>query len=583
LQHTRRSGFANTSISRKADPLREKLSSLISLIFAPYLTVGGTVLKNKLLTYAPFVLGTLVIIYLQMMLLTAQQIKPFPESYGRETKLDIDATDAIAPQTVGPHEFGYLSGESLTYVSLDDSGKSSIVQRPLPSSDLTGGRPYRFFGDQIFWVGSDQRLYTSHWQEGKWTAKLKLNDMETNAFDVLTRKEGYFIVWSDPGSVYAGKVDLGKQTAWTSYPFAKVTKLQAASDERGNLSAAVVSVQGDTSDFYILRFSEVLQLEQQALVKHLTLPGFNKFDDMAYGLTKSTAYVFYTVSSTKSGKSFLTKLSMPVGNLSSISEERVNVLSMLGNESDTNLHPYLIPGSNDQLLAVITAFYEKDRRFAHQEPYILTYKAGVKTGEQRLSGYRGFAEHPMLFINEKGNGQAVWLNRKDAGKFEVLYTTDQPGYAQRMNVFTQEDQAASLKNLPLFWGIGLLTVLISVKWLALPFLYLLIMISIRENELVSHTNRHMAILIGMYALVKVLTIGDYKKPIALEMMPEFMQQGYFAYLILVLVLLLSYGWMVVWRRRLDERSPLKEFTYLSVIDIYFTTLWYSYFLSPAHL
>jgi hypothetical protein len=93
----------------------------------------------------------------------------------------------------------------------------------------------------------------------------------------------------------------------------------------------------------------------------------------------------------------------------------------------------------------------------------------------------------------------------------------------------------------------------------------------------------MAILIGMYALVKVLTIGDYKKPIALEMMPEFMRQGYFAYLILVLVLLLRYGWMVVWRRRLDERSPLKEFAYLAVVDIYFTTLWYSYFLSPAHL
>ncbi|WP_139305791.1 hypothetical protein [Paenibacillus sp. GP183] len=84
-------------------------------------------------------------------------------------------------------------------------------------------------------------------------------------------------------------------------------------------------------------------------------------------------------------------------------------------------------------------------------------------------------------------------------------------------------------------------------------------------------------------MVKVLTIGDYKKPIALEMMPDFMQQGYFAYLILVLVLLLSYGWMVVWRRRLDERSPLKEFTYQAVVDIYFTTLWYSYFLSPAHL
>jgi hypothetical protein len=540
-------------------------------------------LKNKLLTYAPFVMGTLVIIYLQMMLLTTQQIKPFPEGYGRETKLNTDATDAKAAQTVGPHEFGYLSGESLTYVSMDDSGKSSIVQRPLPSLDLTGGRPYRLISDRIFWVGSDQRLYTSQWQEGKWTAKLMLNDKETQAFDVLIRKEVFFVVWSDPNTVYVGNFVPEKQTAWTSYPFSKVTKLQAASDEQGNLSTALAVEQADTTDFYILRFNSVLQLEQQAQVKHLTLPGFNRFDDMAYGLTKSTAYVFYSVSSIKSGKSFLTKLSMPIGNMSTVSEERVNVLSMLGNESDTVLHPYVIPGLNDQLMAVITSFYEKDRRFAHQEPYILTFKEGVKTGEQRLSGFLGFAEHPMLFFNEKGNGQAVWLNRKDAGKFEVLYATDQAGYVQRKNVFTQEDQVVSLKNLPLFWGIGLLTILISFKWLALPFLYLLIMISVRERELVSHANRHMAILIGMYALVKVLTIGDYKKPIALEMMPDFMQQGYFAYLILAAVLLVSYGWTLVWQRRLDERSPLKEFAYLAAVDIYFTTLWYSYFLSPAHL
>jgi hypothetical protein len=58
-------------------------------------------LKSELLTYSPFVLGTLVIIYLQMMLLSTQQIKPFPDGYGRETKLNTDATDAVAAQTVG--------------------------------------------------------------------------------------------------------------------------------------------------------------------------------------------------------------------------------------------------------------------------------------------------------------------------------------------------------------------------------------------------------------------------------------------------------------------------------------------------
>jgi hypothetical protein len=543
----------------------------------------ATFLKNKLLAYAPFILGAVVIICLQMMLLTIQQIKPFPEALGRETKLTTLASSSDAAQPVGPNEFVYLSGDSLAYVSLDEAGNSTIAQRPLPSPDLRGSYPYRLFRDRAFWVGSDQRIYTSEWRQDQWTPKRLLNDKETKALDVSSNKEGYFLIWSDLAAVYAGNLAKEEQVAWSSYPFSNVTKLQAAVNEQGNLSAAVVSEQVASSDFYVLRLNSALQIEQQARVKNLVLPDFNRLDDIAIGQSKSTTYLFYTVSSIKSGKSFLNKLSMPTGTLAAVSEEQVKVLSMQGRDSDTVLHPYILPGQNDELQAVITSFYEKDRRFAHQEPYLLTFKEGIKVKEQRLSGFRGFAEHPMLFVNDKGNKQAVWLNRKDESSFEVLYATDQPSYVKRKNVATREDQVESLKNLPLFWGIGLLTILISLKWIALPFLYLLIMISVRERHLISHASQHMGILIGMYALVKILTISDFKKPIALELMPDYMQQGYFAYLLLAVVLFISWGWTQIWRRRLDERNPLKEFAYMAMLDIFLTTLWYSYFLSPAHL
>ena len=203
------------------------------------------------------------------------------------------------------------------------------------------------------------------------------------------------------------------------------------------------------------------------------------------------------------------------------------------------------------------------------------------TAVQVASKFRGFTEYPALAYTDQGAEVLFWLNHLNEREYEVLYTTNQPGYKEWVNRITASDYVWGLESLPLFWGIGVLALLIGVKWIVLPALYLLGVLLLREALYYKHERLHFWLAVSMYLLVKVLLIGDVKKPVVLEVMPAFMQHSYVFYLTTAIVFLFSYGWTLLRNRRVDDGNPGTAFAYLVGIDIFTTILWYSYFLSPV--
>ncbi|TCS74655.1 hypothetical protein [Effusibacillus lacus] len=533
----------------------------------------------KLTKYLPFILIALFCITVQTFMLTRQQFLPFPEPFGRESKLP-PASVKQSVQPVDSNQFAYKSGAAITYVTLDEHGNSQVFNRPLPDQDMLYPR---WAKERAYWIGSDNHLYGSPWSQDKWGPRQMIVKQQVTAFDVVDRKSQFpLLVWSNNDSVEVGQLMEQGAESIASLPIAGVTNLKAIPDRQGKLSIGVWAKGSDSYEIWYAQADPASgKMERILKAKTVRLSDYSKFHDFDAGLDSTSFYLFYAIESTKTSKVTLTYVSIPLHTFSPVSEGKVSV-SLADGKTTTDVYgAYVFPQQSDRLQLALVSSFVKDR-FDHLEPYLITFENGTPVSQALVSGMRGIPMEPVYAKNDLGHTQVLWLSL-NGRSYDVFYTTDSPNYRERMNVLSKEDYIWSLKALPLLIGISLVAVLITFKWFPLSYAYLLAVLFFREHHFMAKARVHFWIATGLYLIMKILFIGDFYKPHAVKLMPAYMTQWYSPYILTGMIFLISYLSTRLWRKRLEDRHPLMEFSYFVLVDVFATTLWYSYFLSTVIL
>ncbi|MDR6549924.1 hypothetical protein [Paenibacillus qinlingensis] len=536
----------------------------------------------KLFTYVPFLAAIIVIGLIQTFMLANENVKPYPEPFGRATELTQTTTIGEPVQMVGDSSFAYLAGKTLEWVTIDDKGQSSSETRGLPAEGPF--RSYRQLDkDHVVWIGNGNKLYASEWKNGSWSPMSIINDNEITAVQTVKSAQGDSILLAyNDTTLYVSAFHPNEKLSWSQLDIPNIRHIQGHRDPSGSLSLVyAVSKEGNESFHYVqlasLTWKPLVQLKLKD-VDYAT----SSLDDIALAVDGSTMMTVYTTSSRKSGKSTLHLLTFPSNQPDKVIDDVINLPVSTKSDSDTILHPSFTQSSSGEVTLVVSSVYEKNRRQTSQEVYKVSFKDGKLRDSARISQFSGFASYPSL-ATRADRSLAVWLDAVNAESYRVYYATDQLPYLARMNHIGKEDLQEAAGNLPLFWGIGVLTALISLKWILLPGLYLVIISVFWQYHYDEHAKRHFGISLAMYLMVKALFIGDYRKSMALQVMPDFLQSVWAYLLLLAFFAVISYGVTRLWRRGLSERNVGLEMFYFVVLDVFMTNLWYSFFLSPASL
>lgn len=537
----------------------------------------------KLFTYVPFLAAILVIGLIQTCMLANENVKPYPEPFGRATELTQLATYGEPVQMIGESSFTYLAGKTLEYVTIDKEGRNSNETRPLP--DAGAFHSFRVIdSDHIIWIGDGNKLFSSEWKSGVWSAKNVLIENDITKFQtVMSSKEESVLLAYNESTLYVGTFHPNEKLSWSKLDIANMKHIQGVMDTSGDSLSLVYAVNkdGNESFHYVKLASDSWKPLVQNKLKDLD-NATSSLDDMALGVDGSLFMTVYTTSSRKSGKSTLHMITFPSNQPDKVQDEILNIPVSKGIDSDTILHPTFAHSSTGGLKLVVSSVYEKNRRQTSQEVYKVGFKDGKIMDTTRISQFGGFATYPN-FVSNNGSSISIWLDAVNAETFRVYYATDQLPYQERMNSIRAEDLQHAAGNLPLFWGIGILTSLISLKWILLPGLYLVVISVFWQYHYDEHAKRHFGISLAMYLAVKALFIGDYRKTIALQVMPDFLQSVWASLLVLLLFAVISYLATRLWRKGLSERNVGLEIFYFVVLDVFMTNMWYSFFMSPATL
>ncbi|MGO4500929.1 hypothetical protein AB4114_34280 [Paenibacillus sp. 2RAB27] len=537
----------------------------------------------KLLTYVPFLAVIVIIGIIQSFMLANENVKPYPEPFGRATELPQLATYGEPVQMLDDGSFTYLAGKTIEIVTIDEEGRNRSESRLLP--DVGSIRGYKMIDkDHVIWIGDGNKLYASEWKSGSWSSKNTLLENEIESVQTVVGPKGNSVMLAyNDSTLYVSEFHPNAKLTWTKLDIANVKQIHGVKDTSGGSLSLVYAVNKDGSEsFHYVKLEETsLKPLVQMKLKDVDY-ATSSLDDMALGLDGSTFITAYTTSSRKSGKSTLHMLTFPANQPDKIYDEVLNLPVTKGNDSDTILHPTFTQSSTGEKTLVASSVYEKNRRQTSQEVYTISFQDGKMLNATRISQFGGFAVYPM-FASNKGSSLAIWLDAVNAETYRVYYATDQLPYAERMNRIHAEDFQQAAGNLPLFWGIGVLTALISLKWILLPGLYLIVISVFWQYHYDEHAKRHFGISMAMYLIVKALFIGDYRKPIALQVMPDFLQSVWVSLILLVLFAAISYWLTRLWRKGLAERNVGLEMFYFVVLDVFMTNMWYSFFMSPATL
>ncbi|MBD0378911.1 hypothetical protein [Paenibacillus sedimenti] len=543
-------------------------------------------MKSKFLrniyTCVPFLIIILMIGTIHTWMLAKEQSKPYPEPFGRATALPQPATDGGPVQIVGEGAFAYRSGSTLIYMKVKEDGQYVSETRPIPDTELFSS--YKLTGNEAFWIGSGNKLYASEWSQGVWSPRKELSGSAITGFQTTSEPNGkrVLLAYSEL-ELYAGIYKAGRAVSWSKLDIPGISRVQGVLDKDGSIIVVYsAGKDGIVSIGYAKLEADTLRPLQEDKLKDVELAAFNKMEELEFSTYGTSMIAAYRISSSKSGKSYLRILSFPLDHPVTVEDHELQIPVTASSLSDTILHPTFAKAPSGELSLLVSSVYEKNRRLTSQEVYRIGFKDGKPTASMPISQSGGFAEYPaMTFIGE--SALVVWLDPMGDGQFHLNYATDHPAYKERTSKLTTDDIRIAAQTLPLLWGIGLLTALLGLKWIALPCLYLFALIGFRQHHYDSHPGFHFGLSIGMYLAAKALFIGDYRKATALQVMPPALQSllAYFA--ILTLFAAIAYAVTRVWRRGLDERKVGLEFFYFVLLDGFMTNLWFSYFMSPAAL
>ncbi|KRE93375.1 hypothetical protein ASG89_07750 [Paenibacillus sp. Soil766] len=537
----------------------------------------------KLLTYVPFLAIIVIIALIQTFMLANENVKPYPEPFGRATELPQLATYGGPVQMIEEGIFTYLAGKTIEFITIDEEGRNSTETRPLPDSGVF--QSYKMMDkDHVIWIGDGNKLYASEWKNDAWRSKNALIENEIANVQTVVGLNGETVLLAyHETSLYVSEFHPTANLNWTKLDIPNVKQIQGVWDTSGGSLSLVYAVSKDGNEaFHYVKLDKASWKPVVQMKLKEVDDATSSLDDMALGADGSSLITAYTTSSRKSGKSTLHKLSFLANQPDNIQDEVINLPDMRGNNSDTILHPTFIQASSGEATLVVSSVYEKNRRQTSQEVYKIGFQDGSMLNASRISQFSGFAVYPT-FDTYKGSSLAIWLDAVNAKTYRVYYATDQLPYKERMNSFHAKDFQQAAGNLPLFWGIGILTALISLKWILLPGLFLIVISVFWQYHYDEHAKRHFRISIAMYLSVKTLFIGDYRKPIALQVMPELLQSVWVSLILLLVIAGISYVLTRLWRKGLSERNVGLEMFYFVVLDVFMTNMWYSFFMSPASL
>ncbi|CAN7542928.1 hypothetical protein LJR153_003914 [Paenibacillus sp. LjRoot153] len=537
----------------------------------------------KLLTYVPFLAIIVIIALIQTFMLANENVKPFPEPFGRATELPQLAAYGEPVQMIANGSFTYRAGKTLEFVTIDEEGRHRTESRPIP--DAGSFHAFKMLDmDHIIWIGDSNKLYASEWKSDSWSLKNALIANEIGHVQTVVGPNGENVLLAyNDSSLYVSEFHPNANLTWTKLDIVNVKQIQGVWDTSAGSISLVYAVSKDGNEsFHYAKLGNTTWIPlSQMKLKDLD-NATSSLDEMTLAVDGSSFITAYTTSSRKSGKSSLHKLTFPANQPDKIQDEVLNLPVAKGIDSDTILHPMFMKASSGEVTLVVSSVYEKNRRQSSQEVYKIGFKDGKVVDSSRISQFGGFAVYPT-FASYNGSSIAIWLDAVNAETFRVYYATDQLPYQERMNSLRAEDLQQAAGNLPLFWGIGVLTALISLKWILLPGLYLIVISVFWQYHYDEHAMRHFGISMAMYLIVKALFIGDYRKQIALQVMPDFLQSVWASLFLLLLFALISYFITRLWRKGLSERNVGLEMFYFVVLDVFMTNMWYSFFMSPATL
>lgn len=534
----------------------------------------------KLFTVVPFLAVIILIGIIHTVLLAREEVTPFAESFGRATPLPELATQAGAVQMVGTKSFAYRSGNELMYVKIDNEGRSNSEVRPVPDAEQF--QSYRLIGEgKAVWIGASNKLYASEWKNGIWSPKKVLNETMMNGVQAYQGQNGQNVLLAyNEEALFVGITQGEGSPNWIKLNTSGVKQVKGFLDTDGLLSIVYATSREGNSALHVGKLDtasgKTIVMEK---LKELEL--VNRYlEDFTLYADKSLLRVAYTISSAKSGKSTLQMLTYPWDQPANMQDERIDLPSSATIDSDTILQPIFSQTAAGEVSLVVSSVYEKNRRMSSQEVYQLAFHETQLASSTKISQFGGFAQYPNL-AQEQDIRLAVWLDSVNETSYRVYYATDQQPYLERMNRLTAEDLRAAAENLPLLWGIGLVTWFLSLKWIFLPGIYVLVLSAFWQHHYDSRPRLHFFVSLGMYLCVKALFIRDYRKASALQVMPEALQPILVYLCILIIMALLAYVCTRVWRKGLDDRNIGLELFYFVLLDIFMTNLWYSYFMSPA--
>jgi hypothetical protein len=537
----------------------------------------------KLFTYVPFLVVVVLIGIIQTFMLVNEQVKPYPEPFGRATELPYQATTGEPVSLLSESVFAYQAGQALEYARIDEEGRNHIETRSLPDTGMM--HSVRFVReDNVIWIGEGNQLYASQWVNGAWSPKNLLIDSQIEEVQSIVGLKGETILLASNESIlYVGAYLPTVTIKWSKLDIPNMQQLKAIVDEQGDLSLVYsLNIEATQTFHYAKLASETWLPMVQHPLKSLELVT-SSLDDLALGYDGSKFLAAYTTSSRKTGKSSLHMLTFPKNQTDQVSDEALNIpVNAGGIDSDTILHPAFTHAASGEASFVVTSGYEKNRRFSSQEVHQLIFKDGKLASTQRISQFDGFAEYPGLSI-AGGKSLSTWLDPINAESFRVYYATDQPSYQERMNAMTSQDIQKAAENLPLLWGIALLTSLLSLKWIVLPGLYLIVISVFWQYHYDANPKLHFGISLAMYLAVKAAFISDFRKNLALQVMPDMLQSIWFHLLVLIIFAAISYVSTRIWRTGLDDRNVGLEMFYYVMLDVCITNVWYAFFMSPATL
>ncbi|NQX58343.1 hypothetical protein [Paenibacillus qinlingensis] len=537
----------------------------------------------KLLTYVPFLAIIVIIGIIQSFMLANEYVKPYPEPFGRATELPQLATYGEPVQWIEEGGFTYLAGKTIEIITIDGEGHHRTETRPLPDTGVFHAHKM-IDKDHVIWIGDGNKLYSSVWKNGSWSSKNALNENEITGVQTVvgSKRESVLLAYND-STLYVSEFQPNANLTWTKLDIANMKQIHGIWDNADSSLSLVYAVNKDGNESFHFAKLEKASWKPLAQMKLKDVDyATSSLDELALGGDGSSLLAAYTTSSRKSGKSTLHMITIPSNQPDKMQDEVLNLPVAKGNDSDTILHPSFSQSSSGELTLVVSSVYEKNRRQTSQEVYRIGFKDGKMLDSTRISQFGGFAVYPT-YTSYNGSSLVIWLDAVNAETYRVYYATDQLSYEQRMNSLHAEDLQHAAGNLPLFWGIGVLTALISLKWILLPGLYLIVISVFWQYHYDEHAKRHFGISMAMYLIVKALFIGDYRKPIALQVMPEFLQSVWVSLIVLLLFAGISYGLTRLWRRGLSERNVGLEMFYFVVLDVFMTNMWYSFFMSPASL